>query len=392
MLTAVAWLCALLPSLALLYFSAEVLFGLRRLSRPAASSAEVDVAVVIPAHNEALMIADTVMALRSQVQPTTRIIVVADNCTDETADLARTAGATVVERSDLSQRGKGYALAYARDFLASAPPAAVFVLDADCKVSAGSVEAMASHAAAIGEPVQSINLLTAPVGASPMVLVSNFAMIIKNLVRARGLYRFGGGITLFGTGMAFPWRIFEQAQLATSDAVEDLKLALVLAQQGTKVHLWEDLRVASAAAGVDDSLDQRRRWEHGFLANASRYGAPSMVAGIARGSRHLAFLGTHLLVPPLALLFLVSGVALIPAVLAAVFLGDSGPAVLLAATLTLAVTVTAIAWYREGRATISLLALARAPLYVLWKIPLYLGFFSSRQTEWNRTRRLNEKN
>ena len=45
-----------------------------------------------------------------------------------------------------------------------------------------------------------------------------------------------------------------------------------------------------------------------------------------------------------------------------------------------------------GRETLGLLTLARAPLYVLWKIPLYLGFFASRQTEWNRTRRLNEKN
>ncbi len=392
MLTALAWLCALLPSLALLYFSAEVLFGLRRLPAPSASNAKLDLAVVIPAHNEALLIAGTVDALRQQVQSTTRIIVVADNCTDATADLARAAGATVIERNDATQRGKGFALAYARDFLASSPPDAVFVLDADCTVSTGSVEAMAGYAAALGEPVQSINLLTAPAGASPMVLVSNFAMIIKNLVRARGLYRFGGGITLFGTGMAFPWRIFAQAELATSEAVEDLRLALELAQQGIKVHLWEDLRIASAAAGVDDSLDQRRRWEHGFLANASRYGLPSMTAGLARGSRHRAFLGTHLLVPPLALLFLVAGVALLPAILVAVFLGHAGPAMLLGGTLALAVSVTAIAWYREGRATISLLALARAPLYVLWKIPVYLGFFSSRQTEWNRTRRLNEKN
>ena len=110
-----------------------------------------------------------------------------------------------------------------------------------------------------------------------------------------------------------------------------------------------------------------------------------------RRSRHLVALGAHLLVPPLALLFLVATVALLAALILALWTGNPGPAVVLAGTLALAVAMTAIAWYREGRATLGLLTLARAPLYVLWKIPLYLGFFASRQTEWNRTRRLNEK-
>ena len=259
MLTFAAWLCALPPSLALLYFSSEVLFGLRRLPACEAPRDTVDVAVVIPAHNEAALISGTVQALRERVAPATRILVVADNCSDATGELASAAGAEVIERNDPARRGKGFALAFARDFLASAPPDAVFILDADCAVSSGSVEAMASRAAAIGEPVQSVNLLTAPAGASPMVLVSNFAMIIKNLVRARGLYRLGGGITLFGTGMAFPWAVFARAELATAEPVEDLRLALVLAQQGSRVHLWEDLKVTSDAAGIGDSLDQLLR-------------------------------------------------------------------------------------------------------------------------------------
>jgi len=392
MLTFAVWLCALPPSLALLYFSTEVLLGLRALPTRLVAEDDVDLAVIIPAHNEALLISGTVQALRQQVGPATRIVVVADNCSDATAEIARAAGATVIERNDPSQRGKGFALACARDFLVSAPPQVVFILDADCAVSSGSVEAMAGHAAAIGEPVQSVNLLTAPPGASPMVLVSNFAMIIKNLVRARGLYRLGGGITLFGTGMAFPWRIFAQAELATSEPVEDLRLALVLAQQGTRVHLWEDLHVTSAAAGIDDSLDQRRRWEHGFLSNAARHGWPSLIGGLRRRSRHLVALGAHLLVPPLALLFLVAAAAFVPLAALAIWTGEAGPAAMLGGTLALAVAVTALAWYRAGRTTLSLLTLARAPLYVLWKIPLYFGFFSSRQTEWNRTRRLNEKN
>jgi len=391
MLTAIAWLCALLPAFALVHFSLEVLFGLRPLADRQPGTATTDLAVIIPAHNEALLIAGTLQSVMQQVAPTTRVLVVADNCSDDTAEISRAAGATVIERHDESRRGKGFALAFARDHLASNPPEAVFILDADCRIASGTVEAMAAHAAEIGEPVQSVNLLTAPADASPMVLVSNFAMIIKNLVRARGLYRLAGGITLFGTGMAFPWRIFAQAELATSDPVEDLRLALDLARRGTKVHLWENLSVMSAAAGIEDSLDQRRRWEHGFLTNAARYGLPSLFGGLVRGSRHLAALGIHLLVPPLALLFLVAALAFVPVLMLAIRDGDGAPAALLGAALLLAVSVTGVAWYREGRTTLSFAALARAPFYVLWKIPLYLGFFASRQTEWNRTRRLNEE-
>ena len=154
MLTLVVWLIAVPPSLALLYFSSEVLLGLRPLPARAAARPDLDLAVIIPAHNEELLIGSTVQALRQQDGPATRVVVVADNCSDRTAEVARVAGATVIERNDASQRGKGFALAFAREFLASAPPEAVFILDADCKVSKGSVEALACLAASIGEPVQ----------------------------------------------------------------------------------------------------------------------------------------------------------------------------------------------------------------------------------------------
>jgi cellulose synthase/poly-beta-1,6-N-acetylglucosamine synthase-like glycosyltransferase len=391
MIALFAWLCVLPPTLALLYLSLEVTLGLRTLATTCVKLPPADVTVVVPAHNEALSISDTVRSVLCVSHSATRVLVIADNCSDGTAELARTEGATVIERNDDTRRGKGYALAFARDYLASAPPAAVFILDADCRIERGSAELLASIAVARGEPVQARNLLSAPADAPPLVLLSNFAFLLKNLVRARGMYRLGGGITLSGTGMAFPWKTFAQAELATSDAVEDLRLALALASKGTKVHLCEDVQVTSAAAEPRDSMDQRRRWEHGFLTNASRHGLPLLLEGAARRSRHLAVLGAHMLVPPLALLFLVAFAALLPAGVLVAWNGNSVPAMLLLGALVCGIVTTALAWHREGRLTLSARTLIRAPLYILWKLPLYLGFFSARQTEWNRTRRLNEK-
>lgn len=392
MITYLVWICVIPPSLALFYFAVEVIAGLHR-NHPAPVHAKpIDLTVIIPAHNEALLIAETVSAARRCIDPATKILVIADNCSDATAELARSSGATVVERTDPSRRGKGFALAFARDYLSRTPPDAVFVLDADCRISRGSVEAMATHAVCLGEPVQSSNLLSASADCSPLILLSNFAMLIKNLVRARGLYRIGGGITLFGTGMAFPWNVFVKVDLATSESVEDLAIALTLAMNGTKVHLYEQLLVTSAAAELGDSLSQRKRWEHGFLDNAFRKAFPLLVMGVMRRSRHLLAIGVHLLIPPLALLLLTAAAASIPAVALAVADGDVRPGFLLLCALLCAAASIAGAWQLEARATLSLRVLARAPVYVLWKIPLYAGFIGGRQKEWNRTRRANEKN
>src|SRR3546814_20308483 len=81
----------------------------------------VGLAILVPAHDEADSIAPTVAALAAAA-PGARILVVADNCGDATAALAREAGADVIERRDLSKRGKGFALAFGRDYLAAGPP------------------------------------------------------------------------------------------------------------------------------------------------------------------------------------------------------------------------------------------------------------------------------
>jgi cellulose synthase/poly-beta-1,6-N-acetylglucosamine synthase-like glycosyltransferase len=390
MIALLAWLCIIPPGMALLYFSLEVFCGLRPVIRPGPAGPQPSVAIVIPAHNEALLVSETVASLVRHSGGAAQIIVVADNCSDETGALAAAAGALVLTRSDATRRGKGYALAFARDHLAIAPPDTVVVLDADCQFLRGSAVDLAAYAATLQAPVQAVNLLRAPRGSSPLVLLSNLAFLIKNLVRARGLYRLGGGLPLFGTGMAFPWSIFSKLELATSDSVEDLQLAVELAWKGVKVHFWEGAKVVSEAAEVRDSLGQRGRWEHGFLRTAARHGLPMLARGLLIRSRHLFTMGAHLVVPPFALL--ISGTAIV-----LLLLGASGywtqewlPFIVLAALLAVALMATGTAWLREGRQIAGLGVLARAPLYLLWKVPIYIRLFTARQTQWNRTRRLNE--
>jgi cellulose synthase/poly-beta-1,6-N-acetylglucosamine synthase-like glycosyltransferase len=392
MLDVLAWTLALVLGGALLYFSAEVLLGLKPLDRfglPAGGSASPDLAVLIPAHNEAAVIGRTLARLEGMLPAGTRTLVVADNCDDDTAAIGRRCGADVVERNDRARHGKGYALAFGRDWLARSPPGAVIVLDADCELAPGSAAAL-GHTAIECRAAQAVNLQQAYAAASPLVQISNFAILIKNLVRARGVQRIAGGIPLFGTGMAFSWETFAHADLASDHLAEDMQLAIDLGRAGTRARLEEGAFVTSGCAGVADTIQQRRRWEGGFLQIAVSQALPLVAEGIRARSRHLLGLGLHLLVPPLALLFLMALGGL--AALLAFGLGGQvwGPFIALLAALTTASAAVFAAWLVAGRRMLPLRSLLLAPAYLAWKLPLYLGFIVTRKGRWTRTRRPGE--
>src|SRR5690554_4293994 len=102
--------------------------------------------IVIPAHNEEKVISKTIYSLCSLIYPKTLfdVIVVADNCTDNTAKIARKLGATVLERTDAEKQGKGYALRWAFDKILASdqPPDSIIVVDADSLISGNYLKVM----------------------------------------------------------------------------------------------------------------------------------------------------------------------------------------------------------------------------------------------------------
>ncbi len=369
-------------------FAIEVIAGLRTLrARAATLGAEGPVVIVMPANDEAAVITRTLTLLAAELPDGFRVLVVADNCTDDTATLAEQAGAAVLRRDDPSQRGKGFALAFARDHLAAqpAPCAVAIVLDADCTIDRASLTALA--AAARRTPAQASYLMRPERDAAPMVQVSNFAFAIKNLVRQRGLQRLAGRVNLTGTGMAFPWPVFRDAPLATDDIVEDLALGLDLAQRGTPPRFAAGATVWSAASSAEGTLRQRTRWEGGFIATSRRHALPAIAAGLRRGDLRAIWAGISLAVPPLTLLLLLDALGLIALGVLALIGAAAWPAMLLGGLLLLALAALVAAWARVGRPFLSGAAAVRLPLYILWKIPLYLGLARKRPTDWLRAGR-----
>jgi len=123
-------------------------------------------------------------------------------------------------------------LLHGRAILAIDPPDVVIVLDADCVPEPGALARLAHDAAATGRSVQASYLIEPCPTASPMVQISGFAFLVKNLVRQAGLARIGAPVVLTGSGMAFPWADFVAAPLATDDIVEDLAIGIALARGG----------------------------------------------------------------------------------------------------------------------------------------------------------------
>jgi cellulose synthase/poly-beta-1,6-N-acetylglucosamine synthase-like glycosyltransferase len=387
-LGAVMWIVAIPMIVVFAVFINEVALGLFPLRQGNETGSQPPrTAILIPAHNEAAGIAQTLSRLHDSLSEDVRILVVADNCSDATAEAARATGAEVIERSDPERRGKGYALDFGRSHLAGSAPDCVMILDADCVPDAGTVEALSAAAFQSGKPAQSVNLMRAGFDVGPIVQISNFAFMIKNLIRQRGLVRSGGPAMLTGTGMAFPWPVFERLALASSNIVEDLAITVNLTRQDVRPMLVESARVWSDAATAKDTLTQRTRWEHGFIGTAIEHALPTLAVGLGRRQLGSVRLGLHLLVPPLALLFALGFTLLVILAGLAVIGATAVPALLLFGLMATSVVLLALAWWHEGRALLSIGAIFRIPLYVLWKIPVYLKLVRGAETEWVRTKR-----
>ena len=384
-----AALLLLVPALTLLL---EVLVA-RAAEPPAIHDDIPSLAVLVPAHNEGDGISATLRDIRLQLRPGDRMVVVADNCSDDTAAIATQEGAEVAVRQDPQRRGKGYALDFGvRHIEQSTPPGVVIIIDADCRLGPDCLRILAGQVQAHRRPIQALYSMllheTAGVGAR----ISALAWIVRNHVRPLGAARLGLPCQLMGTGMAFEWSMLQGARLATGEIVEDLVLGIEMAQRGQAPLFEPAARVSSTFAVNDEAQrDQRQRWEHGHLSAIAQHGPRLLLRGLATRSRMQVGMALDLFVPPLAVLCLL----LVGFVVGALGLWWLDPRFWLAfvlGTIALAATTLAVvlAWYRFGRAVASAGQLLFAPLYALSKLGSYAQLAIGRRSAWVRAKRNHE--
>jgi cellulose synthase/poly-beta-1,6-N-acetylglucosamine synthase-like glycosyltransferase len=347
------------------------------------------VVVLVPAHNESRGLLPTLSDVTSQLRPGDRLLVVADNCSDDTADVAEAAGAEVVRRSNLENVGKGYALDFGIRHLQDALPQVVVVIDADCRLDTDAIDQLATICIWTGRPVQARYFMNAPDGSGIGRRVAEFAWRVKNSLRPLGLAALGLPCQLMGSGMAFPRDVICSANLATGHLAEDLHLGLQLSSAGHSplfcptATLRSEFPLTAEAAAV-----QRQRWEQGHLRVLLMEALPFAWSAAVTGNWRLLTLCLDAAVPPLTLLgFLVFGILLISGVTGLIG-GVIAPLVTSSVTLMFFALGLFLAWLKCGRDLLPARALLSTVPYIVGRLPGYARMIASNgTTKWVRTDR-----
>lgn len=339
-------------------------------------------AVVVPAHDEAEGIAACVASVRSAAAALTgvEVVVVADNCSDDTAARADAAGARVLERVDPVRRGKGYALSFAFDTLLGEGVDAVVVVDADSLVAPGALVELSAWLADGAAAVQARYGVANP-GAGLRPRLMGVALMAFNVLRPRGRARWGLSAGILGNGFALTAATLRAVPYDAHSVVEDLEYHLRLVRSGRRVAFADRATVlATMPIGGRGVRTQRARWEGGRLRMIRETG-PGLLAAVAAGSWRLLEPLLELLLLPLAwhVLLLVLALAL-----------PWAPGRLCAAAGLLVVALHVLAGIAVGGGGWrDLAALAAAPFYVAWKVALMpaIARASRRDSDWVRTER-----
>jgi cellulose synthase/poly-beta-1,6-N-acetylglucosamine synthase-like glycosyltransferase len=336
-----------------------------------ADHAPVRFLVLVPAHNEELMIGRTLDAIAVDRRAGDQVLVVADRCTDGTADLARAHGAMVLERGEDEEPGRAAARQAGLEHARSLQWDAVLMLDADSIIEPG-LFAACEEALALGDPAVQARSESA-VGRSLAAEASVAAFTLQGITIPRGRERLGLSVRLRGTGMAIQREVV-LAHRFGAPASEDLFFTLDLMLAGHRCRHVERAHLRSdGAAGWGTLSGQKVRYEAGRMSAARAYVPRLLRRAVRHRDASCLEAAWFLATPPFALaaVSLLLGAALALAGGATVL-----AAVLAAAVVALAlVLVTGLVQARAGLRT--WMALVAAPWYLVFKTIVQLRALAS---------------
>lgn len=344
--------------------------------------------VIVPAYNEESVIAAVIASLKRIDWPADRyrVVVVADNCTDATAEIAALAGAHVMQRRDLENRGKGYALDFA--FQASRAREwadAVVIVDADAQVSPNILESFARRIE-LGEQAVQAHYGVSNTDASWRTRLLSIAKAAFHIVRSRGRERLRLSCGIRGNGWCVTHALLGQVPYRAFSLTEDLEYGIALGMAGFRVAYADEAHSdAEMVSGEKDSRKQRQRWEHGRFQLMRSKTLPLLGQAWGRRSRVCLDLALDLLVLPLSYVALNVAVFLVLAVFAGGRVSAAWEWLGVGCCIALMVHILR-GWQLSGAGMRGLLDLCRAPFFLAWKLMVMLGG-RAESKEWVRTKR-----
>ncbi len=361
----------------------------KRPQRNASSSTPVTrFALLIPAHNEEAVLGTLFASLHQLNYPGALmdIHVVADNCTDTTAAIARQANAFVHERQNDSEVGKGYALRWLLGQVEASGRQydAYVVIDADSHVSPNFLQVMDAQLQA-GQSIIQSQYRVQNGQESWASGLRSVAFALFNHLRPLGRSALGWSSGLKGTGMCFSARIVERFGWESFSLTEDVEYHVHLVSAGLRVTYAPSAIIWSAMpTSLKQARSQQMRWERGRLHLVLRH-VPHLLWGTLRtGNIALFDAAMEILVPPLSVL-----ASLILCCCAGAFLLPSHPGLRLALALLAALLLYILIGLRLARLPLaSYRSLLFAPAYIVWKLWVYVvSMVSAGEHHWVRTSR-----
>ena len=345
-------------------------------------------AILIPAHNEEVLIGRLLDNLQQLDYPRDRyeVCVVADNCDDRTASLAREHGASVFERFSQTERAKGFALRWLLEQLQALGRMydAYIVLDADSVVSANFLRSMEARLAAGSQVIQAhYSVLNA--SESKLAGLRAAALAAVHYLRPLGRLVLGLSCGLKGNGMCFAAPVIQRFGWDWYTLAEDVEFHLALVRSGVRVDFAPEASVmADMPVTLRQAASQNDRWERGRLQLVREHVPGLIVDGLRRRSLVSLDAAIEQVIPPLSVPFALGMLCL----LAAVGLGSPVALALAGAGLVGQVVYLLAALALVGAPRSAYVALSAAPNYIAWKLGVYAqALLGARTTQWVRTAR-----
>ncbi|MEM9773078.1 MAG: glycosyltransferase family 2 protein [Chloroflexota bacterium] len=355
-------------------------------------------AFIIPAHNEEKLLNATLDNLKADLKypkDSYDIVVIADNCSDRTAEIAKN-DAIVFERHNYDKRGKGYALEWGLEqyWQNGYDADAIIILDADTIVSNNFLDEVNQHFDQGQEVIQCFYSVLNP-AESWSAGLRYAALAVLHYVRPLGRSLFGGSAGLKGNGMVFSADVIKNHSWSSS-LTEDIEFHMDLLLSGQKVYFAPNATIwAEMPNSIQDADSQNERWETGRLDMAKKYVPKLLRKGFSGSGNSIAQLDAVMehVIPPFAIF---NAISLLLLIISAVYLLFA-PSVSLAwfnFYLTLFILGAQIVYLLSGliqtNAPSSVYRnLLYAPLYVIWKLLLVLRIFGKKEAQdnWIRTTR-----
>jgi len=346
--------------------------------------------IIIPAHNEELFLGRLLKSINKQNYPSDmfKVVVVADNCTDRTAQIGVENNAMVLERFDCQHHGKGYAIKYALERIGLNSYDAIFIIDADSIIDNDLLTHLDKSFRAGNNVIQCYNGVANP-DESWFTRLLDVSRTIGNEIYFPAKEKLGLSSYLMGNGMCFSSEVLVRHGWDAFSVGEDWEYYAKLIQAGETVAFAKEARVYhQESSSLKQATSQRMRWSSGRFAVAGKYGIGLFFKGLKEINIKKMDASLPLLFPNPSLGVNITAVCLLLSLML-IRTANNHYFFLwffLLVLAQIAIFMVGIMYTRNKLK--NFLSLFAAPLFLMWKIGIDLfSAFGLGRKEWIRTDR-----